>query len=93
VPNLVHQRRVIGIRFKFSGIPSGKCGFRESSLAIAVELGIEVRNRELAERQRHLRHERDGLHRLLAVGLLLTTIASSAAYDARESPSKGESFL
>jgi len=34
--------------------------FKERSLAIAVELGIEVRNRELADQQRQLRHERDG---------------------------------
>jgi hypothetical protein len=39
---------------------SGSRDFKERSLAIAVELGIEVRNRELAERQRHLRHEREG---------------------------------
>lgn len=39
---------------------TGSREFKERSLAIAVELGIEVRNRELAERQRLLRHERDG---------------------------------
>jgi hypothetical protein len=39
---------------------TGSREFKERSLAIAVELGIEVRNRELAERQRQLRHERDG---------------------------------
>ena len=39
---------------------TGSRKFKERSLAIAVELGIEVRNRELADRQRQLRHERDG---------------------------------
>ena len=39
---------------------TGSRDFKERSLAIAVELGIEVRNHELAERQRQLRHERDG---------------------------------
>jgi len=38
----------------------GSREFKERSLAIAVELGVEVRNRELAERQRQLRHDRDG---------------------------------
>jgi hypothetical protein len=39
---------------------TGSREFKERSLAIAVDLGIEVRNRELAERQRRLRHEHDG---------------------------------
>jgi len=39
---------------------SGSREFKERSLAIAVELGIEVRNRELAERQQKMRHEREG---------------------------------
>jgi hypothetical protein len=39
---------------------SGSREFKERSLAIAVELGIEVRNRELAERQQQMRHEREG---------------------------------
>jgi hypothetical protein len=39
---------------------SGSREFKERSLAIAVELGIEVRNRELAERQQTIRHEREG---------------------------------
>ncbi len=38
---------------------TGSRDFKERSLEIAVELGIEVRNRELADRQRHLRHELD----------------------------------
>jgi len=38
----------------------GSREFKERSLAIAVEFGIEVRNRELVERQRQLRHEREG---------------------------------
>lgn len=42
---------------------TGSREFKERSLAIAVELGIEVRNRELAERQRQLRSDRDGLLR------------------------------
>ncbi len=37
---------------------TGSREFKERSLEIAVELGIEVRNRELAGRQRQLRHER-----------------------------------
>jgi len=39
---------------------SGSREFKERSLAIAVELGIDVRNRDLAERQQRMRHERDG---------------------------------
>jgi len=39
---------------------TGSREFKERSLAIAVELGIEIRNRELAERQRQLRREVDG---------------------------------
>jgi len=45
---------------------SGSREFKERSLAIAVELGIEVRNRELAERQQKMRHEREGRLRQLA---------------------------
>jgi hypothetical protein len=44
---------------------SGSREFKERSLAIAVELGIDVRNRELAERQRKMRHEREGQLRSL----------------------------
>lgn len=39
---------------------TGSREFKERSLAIAVKLGIEIRNRELAERHRQLRHEREG---------------------------------
>jgi hypothetical protein len=39
---------------------TGSREFKERSLAVAVELGIEVRNRELAERQTQLRHQREG---------------------------------
>jgi hypothetical protein len=39
---------------------TGSREFKERSLAITVELGIEVRNRELAEKQRQLRQEREG---------------------------------
>jgi hypothetical protein len=45
---------------------SGSREFKERSLAIAVELGIEIRNRELAERQQRMRHEREGRLRHLA---------------------------
>jgi hypothetical protein len=45
---------------------SGSREFKERSLAIAVELGIEVRNRELAERQQKIRQEREGRLRHLA---------------------------
>ena len=45
---------------------SGSREFKERSLAIAVGLGIEVRNRELAELQRQMRHEREGQLRGLA---------------------------
>jgi len=38
---------------------SGSREFKERSLTIAVELGIEVRNRELAKRQQKMRHERE----------------------------------
>ena len=45
---------------------SGSREFKERSLAIAVELGIEVRNRELAEPQQKMRHEREGRLRQVA---------------------------
>jgi hypothetical protein len=45
---------------------SGSREFKERSLAIAIELGIEVRNRELWEQQRKMRHEREGRLRQLS---------------------------
>jgi hypothetical protein len=45
---------------------SGSREFKERSLAIAVELGIEVRNQELAELQQKMRHEREGRLRQVA---------------------------
>jgi hypothetical protein len=59
-PEITAALRLAAEKWGRSIMISGSREFKERSLAIAVELGLEVRNRELAERQRQMRHEREG---------------------------------